>query len=189
MTQRATTYRSDDSDPDACRRCQVAQRPAAGVSAEEGAVVTRPAPAPPSRPRRACRRRSRSRWAAGARPRLARWPVAMVALVVAHGLELGRVGASQRFHRLLGAERVVAGQRLARGQPSHLAEHARAALIGPLVGVDRGQLELRELRELRDDLLLAQVVVAGDGELLPAGRPRVPRAARIGGAPEGRAVS
>jgi hypothetical protein len=36
--------------------------------------------------------------------------------------------------------------------------------VGALIGLNRGQLDLRELSELVAHLLLAQLVVAGDGE-------------------------
>ena len=92
-----------------------------------------------------------------------------LALVVAHGLDRFRVGAGERFGDLLGRERVVTRQRFAATHVAQLVEHHVPAFVSALVGLSRGQLHLRELRELREligDLLFLQTVVAGDGQLV-----------------------
>ncbi len=85
-----------------------------------------------------------------------------LAFVVTHGPDRFRVSAGEGFADLLGRHSVVARQRFAATHVAQLLEHDGPASVGALIGLNRGQLDLRELRELVADLLLAQPVVAGD---------------------------
>src|SRR6187401_2934171 len=87
-----------------------------------------------------------------------------LAFVGPHGPDRLRVSAGERFGDLLGRHRVVVRQRFAATQVTQLVEHDRPASVGALIGLNRGQLDLREPSELVPHLLLAQLVVAGDRE-------------------------
>ena len=70
-----------------------------------------------------------------------------LALVVAHGLDRLRVGAGERLGDLLGRQLVVARHRLGALHVAQLLEHGRPVFVGALVGLDRRELDLGELRE------------------------------------------
>src|SRR5215212_2138549 len=88
------------------------------------------------------------------------------ALVVAHRPDPLGVRLRQLLADLIGVERVVDGQRLAAAQVAELAQHRGACLVGPLVLLDGGQLDLRQLVQPVDDLPWLQPVVAGYSEPL-----------------------
>ena len=52
---------------------------------------------------------------------------------------------------------------------TQLLEHDRPVSVGALIGLDLGELDLGELRQLISDLLLVELVVAGDGGRLLVG--------------------
>jgi hypothetical protein len=92
--------------------------------------------------------------------------------VVANRLDRFRVSAGERFGDLLGRESVVARQRLAATHIAQLVEHDGPGFVSALIALNRGQLDLREPRELPGDLLLLEPVVAGDGQLVLVRRAR-----------------
>jgi hypothetical protein len=55
------------------------------------------------------------------------------------------VGVGQRTDDLVGVEGVVSGQRFAAPQPAQPVEHDGPVSVRSLVGLDGGQLDLREL--------------------------------------------
>src|SRR3954452_24410451 len=86
-------------------------------------------------------------------------------LVGAHGLRAVLVGLAQRGLNLGGGELVIARPRLVAAQGADASEHGRAVLVAALVGVDLGEVDLRELGELADDLLRRELVVARDRQV------------------------
>ena len=112
--------------------------------------------------------------------------------VVANRLDRFRVSAGERFGDLLGRESVVARQRLAATHVAQLVEHDGPGFVSALIALNRGQLDLREPRELPGDLLLLEPVVGeiasscSSGELVATWVPppeprerRLRRASRI----------
>src|SRR5829696_4988176 len=108
--------------------------------------------------------------------RLARGPLAVGSLddalaTLVPGLVLAHLGHAlvvepvERLLDLLRAEFVVARPRLLATQRVDLVEDALAVAVLALVGVDLGQVDLREVVELRDDLVGVQVVVVGDRDV------------------------
>src|SRR4051812_47901072 len=69
------------------------------------------------------------------------------ALVGADGLGAGVVGLAERGLDLGGGQLVVAGPRLVAAQRADASQDGRAARVAALVGVDFGEVDLRELGE------------------------------------------
>ena len=63
-------------------------------------------------------------------------------LVAADLLDRGQVGLLERGHDLLDAECVVARERLASTHVAQLVQHRLSVLVGPLIALDRLELDL-----------------------------------------------
>jgi hypothetical protein len=85
-----------------------------------------------------------------------------LALVSPHPLDRRDIGLVESGEDLVAAERVVAGQWLILTQPAKLVEHADAILVGVLVALDLGELDLGTAGERSDCVLGLQAVLSGD---------------------------
>src|SRR3954471_868775 len=86
-------------------------------------------------------------------------------LVGAHGLDAILVGLAERGLHVAGGELVVARPRLVAPQRADAPQHGRAVLVAALVGIHLGEIDLRQLGELADDLVRRELVIARDRQV------------------------
>src|SRR3954451_12035181 len=86
-------------------------------------------------------------------------------LVGAHGLDAILVGLAERGLNVAGGELVIARPRLVAPQRADASQHGRAVLVAALVGIDLGEIDLRQLGELADDLVRRELVIARDRQV------------------------